>query len=120
MISTRPARALDVVHFTKFYCPERFAGIVVEEDGMRIAAGIVLPLEGKAWLAMDITPRMREKKIALHRIGLKLVGAAVEAFGELYVMRDPREKGAKDWLERLGFRETGDLRRGEVVMRAGG
>lgn len=116
----RPARAMDVVKFTKYRLPERYAGVVCEEDGEVIAMGLIIyGALKRPWVALDITPKMREKKATLHRVGKTLVEAGVKAFGCVYVMRDPDEPGAKAWLERLGFKDTGEIYRGEAVMRAG-
>ena len=116
----RPCRAIDMVHFTKWHLPERYAGIVCEEDGELIGLGaIIIGDKKRPWVVLDVTPRMREKKVTLLRVGRLLVELGVGQFGKVYVMRDQREPRSKEWLERLGFRETGEVYRGEIVMEAG-
>lgn len=116
----RPARARDVVKFTRYYLPARYVGIVCEEDGEVIGMGaIIIGDKDRPWVVLDVTPRMREKKVTLHRVGRLIVDAGVKAFGKVYVMQDRREPTSKAWLERLGFRETGEVHRGEIVMEAG-
>lgn len=117
----REARAMDVVGFVKVHLPARYEGVAVEEDGKVIALGLIIIGERKRpWVSLDMLPEMREKKATLHRVGKRLVDAGVKAFGEVFVMRDPEEPGAKEWLERLGFVDTGEIYRGDAVMRAGG
>lgn len=116
----RPARATDIVKFTKYHLPTRYSGIVCEEDGEVIGMGaIIIGDKKRPWVVLDMLPEMRNKKVTLHRVGRDIVRAGVKAFGKVYVMRDQREPTSKGWLERLGFRETGEIYRGEIVMEAG-
>lgn len=117
----RPCRAIDMVFFTQFALPISYAGIVCEEEDKLIGLGAIIIGERKRpWVVLDMKPEMRHKRLTLHRIGRLLVKLGIEKFGKVYVMRDVREPRSKEWLERLGFKETGEVYRGEIVMEAGG
>lgn len=117
----RPARAMDMVKFTKYVLPRHFSGIVCEEDGEVIGLGAIIVGDlGRPWVVLDMTERMRHKKVTLHRVGRQIVKAGLQVFDAVYVLQSQTEPTAKRWLERLGFKETGELHRGEIVMRATG
>jgi hypothetical protein len=118
MLKLRRARARDIVKFTRFAVPRNFYGIVAEEDGELIGAGVLLHgALDRMWVALEITDKLRERPIVMHRIGKALVAAAVTAGEELYVMQDQSEPTSQRWLDRLGFRDTGEVFEGERVLK---
>lgn len=116
----REAKAHDMVQFTKFKLPEHWAGWVYEEQGEVIGMGALVHNSNRPWLVLDITERARHRKVTMHRIARMVVKVGLAVFGEVFVMRDQDEPGSEKWLGRLGFVDTGETHRGEIVMRAGG
>ncbi len=117
MTNLRPARASDVVKFTRYLVPEHFVGIVCEEGGEVIGLGAIIWGDlGRPWVVLDVTPQMREKKLTLHRVGQWIVRAGSQVCGDLYVMQGEDETAGR-WLHRLGFRPTGETHRGKAVLK---
>ncbi len=119
MPSLREMRPTDVVKYTK-YCVPKYYGVVVVEDGKDIGAGAVVWGDGnRAFLSLEITPELRKHPVFMHRVAKSLTKAGSKT-GELYTIEDSGEPTAPKWLERLGFRPTGELMNGERVLRYGG
>lgn len=117
MVELREARAVDVVKVTKYALP-RFVGVVAEEDGETIGVGLIIFAKGRRpFVTFDKSERLRQMPRLMARIGFKLVKAAMQACGEVYVMRDSRELGADRWLDRLGFQPTDERIAGETVWK---
>ncbi len=117
MVELREARAIDVVKVTRYALP-RFVGVVAEEDGEMIGIGLVLFVKGRRpFVTFDKTARLRQMPRLMARIGFKLVKAAVQACGEVYVMRNSQEPGSDRWLDRLGFQPTDERIAGETVWK---
>lgn len=117
MVSLREARARDVVKVTKYLLPPQFVGVVAEDEGETIGIGLILWLNKRPFVTLDITDRLRAMPRLLHRVGVTLVKAGSQHCEELFVMEDSREPTANRWLSRLGFRDTGEIIAGERVLK---
>ena len=116
MPSLREMRPTDVVKFSK-YCVPKYVGVMVVEDGKDIGAGVIVWGDGnRAFLSLEISDELRKHPAFMHRVAKGLVKAGAET-GELYTIEDADEPTAPKWLERLGFRPTGELINGERVLK---
>ncbi len=112
----RPARARDVVRFSKYVLP-RFVGVVAELEGAFIGAGVVIWGDGnRPFLCLEITDELRKRPKFLHRTTLDLINAVAPNVDFLYTMESAKEPTANRWLRRLGFQDTGETLNGERVM----
>jgi hypothetical protein len=119
MPSLREMRPTDMVKFSK-YCIPKYYGVIAVEDGKDIgAAAIVWGDKDRAYLSLEITDELRKHPAFMHRVAKKLTKAGSQT-GELFTIEDADEPSAAKWLERLGFRPTGELINGERVLRHGG
>jgi hypothetical protein len=108
MSQTRPSRprlatAADFEAFFHREPPPVWTGLVTEEDGEIVGAGIVQWDDyGRAW--GSYSARKPLPVVTMHRAALRML-AALEAVEEpvLYVGRDQRVPGSEAWLQRLGF-----------------
>jgi len=115
MLSLREMRPTDLVKYTKL-CVPKYMGVMVIEDGKDIGAGcIVWGDKNRAYLSLEITPELRKHPAFMHRVAKNLVKAGAET-GELYTIESADESTAAKWLERLGFRPTGELMNGERLL----
>lgn len=113
-------RARDMVRYSRYTVP-RFAGVIVELDGVEIGAGaIVIGIGGRPFLSLEITDTLRRFPVFLHKTGKRLADAGVSQLGELYAIESSKEPGAGRWLQRLGFVLTDELISGEKVWKNGG
>jgi hypothetical protein len=97
------ATAVDFLNFFHREPPAIWTGLVAEEDGVIVAAGIVQWDDyGRAW--GSYSARQKLSAITMHRAARRML-AALEAVGEpvLYVGADEHIPGAAEWLRRLGF-----------------
>lgn len=117
-VSYREARPQDVVKFTKVFCPPKFYGLAVEEDGELIGLGVIVwGRERRAWLSMEWSPALLKHPFFVHRVTKMLMRAAGQAGETLYTIESKEPKGAAKWLARLGFTDTGEAWQGERVLR---
>lgn len=114
--SLREMRPTDMVKFSKYGMP-RYYGVMLQEDGEDIGAGaIVWGDKDRPFLCLEITDRLRARPSFMHRVAKKLVYAGVQACGELFVIEEKDEPTSPKWLDRLGFKPTGELMNGERLL----
>lgn len=113
----RPARARDILRFSRFTIPQ-FVGWVGEEDGKFLGASVVvwrtpeMPI-----LCLEITPELRRRRMLLHRFARQFIDTVAKQLEVLYTMESPEEPTANRWLKRLGFEDTGERLNGERLYR---
>lgn len=113
-VSYRPAKATDVVKFTRYACPADFAGIVGEVDGEVAGLGIIVRgVENKFWLCLEVTEKGRGLAFPLHRMARRLIKAWS---GELYSLQSTIEAKSEKWLRVLGFEPTGRVLNSEGLI----
>ncbi|MEM9471757.1 MAG: hypothetical protein AAGA00_07350 [Pseudomonadota bacterium] len=119
MPTVREARPRDVQKFCRFVAPSWFIGVVAEgEAGDVIGAGWVVWGDGnRPWLCFEGGSRIRAHKMLIARWSVRLVGAAQTACNELYTIEDRAELNGSRWLEWLGFRDTGEVRQGNRILK---
>ena len=113
----RKMRAVDMVKLSKIVLP-KFFGVVVMMDGSEIGSGsIVWGDEGRAYLCLENTEKLRRKPIFMVKTSKDLIGAALEAGVELFSVEAANEPTSKRFMEFLGFKPTGELKNGERVLK---
>lgn len=113
-VTYRPAKAKDVVRFTRYACPANFSGIVGEVDGEVAGLGVVVRgVEDKFWLCLEVTEKGRGKAFPLHRMARRIIKAWS---GDLYSLQDMREPASEKWLRALGFKPTGRILNSEGLI----
>ncbi len=114
--SLRPARARDIVRFSKYVLP-RFVGLIGEVDGRFVGAAVVVwGDKGRPFLCFEITPELRKHPKFIHQTALAVINAVAPNVDFLYTMESSSEPTANRWLRRLGFHDTGEALNGERVM----
>ena len=115
--SVRHATEGDFVRFYGALPPQHWAGVVVESDRMIHAIGGVYAQENGVWCAWaHMGPGSRCWK-HLHQ-GAKLVlDQAVKLGLPIYCTADPSIEASSRWLERLGFKPTGDVVDNQTVWK---
>lgn len=112
----RKARAQDVIRFSKWSVP-RFVGVVAELDGQFIGSGVVVwGDKNRPILCLEITEELRKRPVFLHKTTLDLMHAVASSVDVLYTMQSRNEPTAGRWLERLGFKDTGETVNGERLL----
>jgi hypothetical protein len=106
---TRAAIAVDFEKFLDRAPPPVWAGLVAEEDGEIVGAGIVIWDEyGRAWGSYSALRPL--PVITMHRAAKRML-AVLQAVGEpaLYVFCSRTIPGAERWLSHLGFTPLPEL-----------
>jgi hypothetical protein len=108
-VRTRPATADDFRRFVGGDPPPIWLGLVAEENGEIVGAGVVFWDElGRAW--GSYSARRALPPVTMHRAARRVL-AALEAVGEpaLYTFCSRTIVGAQKWLRRLGFKPLPEL-----------
>ena len=104
--------------FCRVIAPVWFVGVVAEHDGEVIGAGwVVWGDENRAWLCFEGDAKIKAHKALIARWSLRLVRAAKAACDELYTIEDRSELKGSRWLQWLGFRDTGEVRQGNRILK---
>ncbi len=109
-LAIRPARARDVVRFSRYKLPQHFIGLAAESAGEVLGVGVIIFQSGRAFACFEQAGRL--PAIMLHRMGRKLIRAA-SATGELFAQCEGEDR----WLVRLGFQPTDEVLHGARVYR---
>ena len=118
MLTVHEARPTDVQKYCRIIAPLWFTGLVAELDGEIIGAGwVVWGDQNRAWVCFEGDTRIKEHKALIVRWSLRLVRAAQQVCDELYAVEDAEELQGSRWLEWLGFRDTGEIRDGDRVLK---
>lgn len=119
MLTVREARPRDVQKFCRIVAPSWFIGVVAEDEaGDAIGAGwVVWGDENRAWVCFEGGSEIRAHKTLIARWSLRLVRAAQTTCNELYTIEDRSELNGSRWLEWLGFRDTGETRHGNRILK---
>jgi len=118
MLTVREARPTDVHKFCRIVAPLWFVGVVAEKDRDVIGAGwVIWGDENRAWLCFEGGSEIKAHKALIARWSWRLVQAARAACDEIYTIEDPSELKGSRWLHWLGFRDTGEVRRGNKVLK---
>ena len=118
MPTVREARPGDVSRFCRVLAPRWFIGVVAERDGAVIGGGwIVWGDENRAWVCFEGDGEIRAHPMLIARWSLRLVRAAQAVCDELYAIEDGAELGGSRWLAWLGFRDTGERRQSNRILK---
>ena len=119
MLTVREARPSDVQKFCRIVAPMWFIGVVAEDEtGVIIGAGwVVWGDENRPWVCFEGGSGTKAHKTLIARWSARLVRAAQAACDELYTIEDCSELNGSRWLEWLGFRDTGEVRQGNRVLK---
>lgn len=118
MLTVRDARPTDVQKFCRIIAPKWFIGVVAEEDGEVVGAGwIVWGNENRPWVCFEGDSEIKVHKMLIARWSLRLVKSAQQVCEELYTIEDQGDLQGSRWLEWLGFRDTGEVRQGNRVLK---
>ena len=118
MLSVREARPCDVRKFCRVVAPIWFIGVVAEDECGVIGAGwVVWGDENRPWVCFEGDSGIKAHKTLIARWSARLVRAAQVACDELYTIEDRTALDGSRWLEWLGFRDTGEIRQGNRVLK---
>lgn len=78
-----------------------------ELDGEIIAIGGFAHVRGKLIAFFEEDDKARRFKVTLVKAGIRVIREMAARGKVMYAQTDPKEPGAKRWVESLGFRETG-------------
>lgn len=118
VLTVREARPTDVQKFCRIVAPKWFIGVVAEDEAEVIGAGwVVWGDENRAWACFEGSTEIRAHKTLIARWSVRLVRAAQSACDEIYTIEDPKELKGSRWLHWLGFRDCGEVRQGNRVLK---
>lgn len=119
MLTVREARPRDVQKFCRIVAPVWFIGVIAEDEaGDVIGAGwVVWGDENRPWVCFEGDGRIKAHKALIGRWSVRLVRAAQAVCSELYTIEDRSELNGSRWLEWLGFRDTGEIRHGNRILK---
>ncbi len=119
MLTVREATPTDVQKFCRIVAPMWFIGVVAEDETEAIigAGWVVWGDENRPWVCFEGDRQIKAHKALVARWSLRLVRAAQIACDELYTIEDPSELKGSRWLQWLGFRDTGEIRQGNRVLK---
>lgn len=107
----RPARDDDWTSFFHRPAPEHWVGLV--EDGAGIG-GMYLAKDGRWWATFHLVPGVKRVK-TMQRAALWTLEAARAGEITLHALADETIERSAFWLERLGFRLSGETIEGHQV-----
>lgn len=106
------ATADDYVAMTGLPEPAEWFGLAYRRPWLVEGIGVVYRAkDGRWWLSFQRAPGVSKVKTA-HAAAKRLLAEADARGITLHTLADPRIDGSEAWIERLGFRRSGDAMEG--------
>lgn len=105
MIRLRPFRAADIGSSEEHLSGLEYTGVTAVEGGRVVGYGFIYWLENRAIAVFHADSSIREQKTLIHRTVRRVLKAFDISAEPLLTYCDESIPRAREWLQRLGFRE---------------